>query len=188
MIGRKTALKAMIGLTCATALAGCADAPAADQVAPIDVPASHAKLVAVITEGRAAEQMGDRSALENAGTRLVAMKARPIGGSANLADRWQPVDEVLPPMRGRVQGPGYRVAELATGETDTFQEIFYGIEETQVSVSGLGDYTINILDDDGQSRFCDNQTVCRFTPDVTARYRIEIRNQGEAGTYIFVVD
>ncbi|MEM9601208.1 MAG: hypothetical protein AAF926_09305, partial [Pseudomonadota bacterium] len=67
-------------------------------------------------------------------------------------------------------------------------EIFYGIEETQVSVSGDGRYTVDILDEAGRPPLCEGEAVCRFVPDVTARYEIRVHNRGEAGTYIFVVD
>lgn len=185
MIGTK---KNLAALTVAIVLSACADSGSNVAEAPAQLPTTHQQISRAIVQGFAAASDGDTGAQDRAGSRLKALNAKPLTGTSDLAAQWTAAEPTTAPMRGRVRGPGYRVNELESGQTDTFGEIFYGVEEATISVSGTGRYRVTVLDEDTRPPLCDADTVCRFTPDVTARYQVIIRNEGAPGRYVFVAD
>lgn len=184
----KSALIPALFLGATAGLIGCASETVDGAKTQSVIPASHASLVATIEQGRMAMREDDRAARTEAAAQLKAMKARPIGGTDDLVQLWQDADKVMPPMRGRVQGPGYRVADLPAGASDQFQEILYGVETARISVSGAEGLSLDILDEAGKPPLCEAQTVCEIIPAVTARYEIVVKNHGDASTYIVVID
>lgn len=185
MIKKNTLVSLM---TVALMVSACSGDDTNEGTKAAEHPAAHKKVAAAITQGFAALNDKDAQGLSDAGDQLVKLSARPLGETPDLAETWSASDTGTIPMRGRVRGPGYRVKDLPNGQSDTFTEIFYGIEEAVISVTGDGQYRINVLDEEGRPPLCMDETVCRFTPDVTAPYRIIISNAGTAGRYIFVAD
>jgi len=168
-------------------LVACAEQTALSPAEIQALPKTHQEIADTISQGFKAAEAGDNAGAAKAGTTLIALNAQPLRGMPNLANNWtnQPA---MPPMRGRVRGPGYRVNALGSGQVDQFGEIFYGVEEATISVSGEGRYMVAVLDEDGRPPLCEAETMCRFTPDVTGQYQIVIRNEGDAGRYVFIAD
>jgi len=180
--------RGLAAITLTILLGACSEA---DVIAPAEraqLPSDHQQISQAIVQGFAATADGDMAARDNAGSRLKALNAKPLAGTSDLIVEWTAAEPSTAPMRGRVRGPGYRVNQLESGQTDTFGEIFYGVEEATISVSGTGRYRVTVLDDDTRPPLCDADTICRFTPDVTARYQVIIRNEGAPGRYVFVAD
>lgn len=167
----------------------CSASDTVSDTPTIERPATHEKVTQAIVKGFAAIDEDSPDARAIAGSRLIQLRAKPLRDMPDLAQAWvSDTQDTTRPMRGRVRGPGYRVKQLPAGESDAFNEIFYGVEETTVSVTGNGNYRIEVLDEDGRPPLCIGDTLCRFTPDVTASYQIIIRNKGASGRYIFVAD
>lgn len=185
MIGTKRSLSA---LAMTVLLSACADSDVGTADEHAQLPSNHQQISQAIVQGFAAVTKDDTDAQDSAGSRLKALNAKPLTGTSDLAAQWTSAEPSSAPMRGRVRGPGYRVNQLESGQTDTFGEIFYGVEEATISVSGTGRYRVTVLDEDTRPPLCDADTMCRFTPDVTARYQVIIRNEGAPGRYVFVAD
>jgi hypothetical protein len=87
-------------------------------------------------------------------------------------------------VAGAVNGPQSTTTQVGANTTDSFNVRFLEGELARVSLRGDGDTDLDLIIKD---RFGNvvcravgptDVEVCRFVPDETARYRIEVRNLG----------
>ncbi|MCU0950225.1 MAG: hypothetical protein MUC68_03995 [Burkholderiaceae bacterium] len=87
-------------------------------------------------------------------------------------------------VAGAVGGPKASTTRVEANSQDVFNVRFFGGELARVSIIGDGDTDLDLVVKD---RFGDvvcradgnsDAETCRFVPDVTATYRIEVRNLG----------
>lgn len=186
-------------------LAGCAAASSAGeprttettaQAGPAQIGVSHrtVQLADRLARAEKAYQAGDCAALAAILTAFATSPPRPLQASEeSRLETWARAARVdLPPMRGRVLGPGYMRGTLKSGESWTHEQNFLAGEPASLAVSNRGSGPLELHVSNGRkSSVCSfrasSRRVCRFTPIYTQRYRIELTNEGSNDAVYYVV-
>lgn len=178
-------------LILAMGLAACAPAPA--QVAA--APATRAERIAAALEAAAAsDAAGDSAGIARALQVVEASGARPLPESLDdPVPAWRArAGELLPPLRGRPLGPGYRSGRIAAGGRDSFAQLFLSGTASVIAVSApTGDRIALRVRDQKDQPVCQRDGTqggaCRWVPLFTQRYTIEVSNLGAGDARYFLV-
>jgi hypothetical protein len=165
--------------------------------------------LALIVAARIKQQTGERTtkrdfrsrdaqdaipAAQRSDTSLAALIARAKTLAKGRADLIALANEVESSRgRGRPEGPYVATTVIRGGVTSVLEMRFEGGTLAVIGISGDGatDLDLYVTDEDGK-RVCtaegdSDDEICRFTPRVTATYRIEVRNRGKiANQFLFV--
>lgn len=137
---------------------------------------------------------GDAQTLSAILARLDNRGVRPLDDdAAQLLSSWADARTTdLPPLRGRLLGPGFHKGSLNPGQSQSLQQVFLAGEPATISLAGRSGQTMRLQLRDAKSRvICEYEPAagrtCRFTPVFTQRYSIDVANGGRSETTYFLV-
>ncbi|WP_395392726.1 hypothetical protein WBP07_16650 [Novosphingobium sp. BL-8A] len=93
-------------------------------------------------------------------------------------------------LRGSPLGSGYRLGQVAAGQSESFEQVFLSGRKASVSLAARGGQPVNLrVTDRNRHTVCPSGPACNWVPRFTQRYRIEVRNEGrQQANYYLVVD
>lgn len=174
-----------------------------DAGANADTDPAHARIAWVLREGVDAQARGrdGADALLSAANRLLALGARPADDGTDLGSQWRQqalaagARPTAPPLRGRALGAAYSRGNLAAGARSATRQVFLAGQAASVTVVPLSGQAIKVaIAPERKAGVCSRratrpQASCRWTPDFTERYVIELANDGgQPADYFLIVN
>lgn len=147
------------------------------------------QLAHALAQADRADAEGDATTLAQMVERIDRLGAQPAGEEevALLAGWAERAGPLAPPLRGRLNGPGFQSGWIAAGHTIELEQVFLSGQRASIALETSRGPALAIEVDDGDTQeICAHSTArsaCEWVPVFTRRHRIRLSNPGPGRTF-----